>query len=151
VLDLTFVPAEQAVPIAASNSASCQLYRIVMPYDYIILASIVLKGQNYRPRLILINMPGITRDDVCYVNEASSYIHYNWTNAVLQLQSSRPSIRQIANALANSLNLDWTSASEFSYSNGLGQILATVVETEPPSSDPVAGQVPPSQPMVIDF
>lgn len=151
LLDLAFVPAEQAVPISVSNSASCQLFRVVMPYDYIILASIVLKGQNYTPRLILINMPGIIRDDVCYVNEASSYIHYTWTNAALQLHSSRPSIRQIANTLANSLSLDWTSASEFSYSNGLGQILATVVETEPPSSDPVAGQVPPSQPMVIDF
>jgi hypothetical protein len=151
LLDLAFVPAEQAVPITASNSAACQIFRVVMPYDYVILASIVLKGQNYTPRLILINMPGIIRDDVCYVNEASSYIHYTWTNAALQLQSSRPSIRQIANTLANSLSLDWTSASEFSYSNGLGQILATVVETEPPSSDPVAGQVPPSQPMVIDF
>ena len=151
VLDLAFVPAEQAIPITPGNSAPCQLYRIVMPYDYVILASIVLKGQDYTPRLILINMPGSTGTMFCYVNEASSYIHYNWTNAVLQLHSSRPSIRQIANALANSLSLDWTSASEFSYSNGLGQILATVVETEPPSSDPVAGQVPPSQPMVIDF
>lgn len=151
VLDLAFVPAEQAVPVIPSNSISCQLFRVVMPYDYAILASIVLKGQNYTPRLILINMPGIIRDDVCYVNEAASFIHYNWSNAALQLESSRPSIRQIANTLANSLSLDWTSASEFSYSNGLGQILATVVETEPPSSDPVAGQAPPSQPMVIDF
>src|SRR5208283_1492429 len=122
-----------------------------MPYDYVILASIVLKGQGYAPRLILVNMPGIVRDDACYVSEATSFIHYNWTNSVLQLRSSRPSIRQIANTLANSLNLDWTTASEFTYSNGLGQILATVVETEPSSTDPVPGQTPPSPPMVIDF
>jgi hypothetical protein len=151
ILDLAFVPAAQAFPVPSSNSAVLQLFRVVMPYDYAILASIVLKGQGYTPRLILVNMPGIVHDDACYVNEATSFIHYNWTNAALQLQSSRPSIRQIANTLANSLSLDWTSASEFSYSNGLGQILATVVETEPPSSDPVAGQSPPSQPMVIDF
>src|SRR5208282_2839448 len=103
------------------------------------------------PRLVVVNMPGIVCDDGCYVSEATSFIHYNWTNSTPQLVSSRPSIRQIANTLANSLNLDWTSASEFTYSNGLGQILATVVQTEPPSSDPVAGQNPPSPPMVIDF
>jgi hypothetical protein len=151
MLDVAFVPALQALPINPSNSTPFQLFRAVMPYDYAILASIVLKGQGYTPRLIVVNMPGIVCDDVCYVNEAASYIHYNWTNAVLQLRASRPSIRQIANTLANSLSLDWTTASEFTYSNGLGQILATVVETEPPSSDPVAGQNPPSQPMVIDF
>jgi len=149
--DVAFVPAAQAFPITPSNSAEIQLFRVVMPYDYVVLASIVLKGQGYTPRLILVNMPALVHDDACYVNEATSFIDYNWTNAVLQLKSSRPSIRQIANTLANSLNLGWTTASEFTYSNGLGQVLATVVETEPPSSDPVAGQNPPSQPMVIDF
>jgi hypothetical protein len=151
VLDLAFVPAAQEFSVPPSNSAGLQLYRVIMPYDYAILASIVLKGQGYTPRLIVVNMPGIVSDDGCYVNEASSFIHYTRTNAAIQLQRSGSSIRQIATTLANSLSLDWTSASEFTYSNGLGQILATVVETEPSSSDPVAGQNPPSQPMVIDF
>ena len=151
LLDLAFVPAAQALPVSSSPSTAFQVYRVVMPYDYIILASIVLKGQGYAPRLILVNMPGIVRDDVCYVNESSSFIHYNWTNSTLQLEGSSPSIRQIANSLASSLNLDWTSASEFTYSNGLGQLLATVVETEPPSSDPIPGQNPPTPPMVIDY
>src|SRR5208283_2841637 len=114
-----------------------------MPYDYVILASIVLKGQGYAPRLILVNMPGIVHDDACYVNEASSFIHYDWSNSTLQLESSGASIRHIANTLASSLNLNWTSASEFTYSNGMGQLLATVVETDPPSSDPIPGQNPP--------
>jgi hypothetical protein len=122
-----------------------------MPYDYAILGSIVLKGEGYTPRLIVVNMPGIVCDDACYINEATSFIHYDRSSSILQLEGSRPSIRQIANTLANSLNLDWTSASEFTFSNGLCQILATVVETESPSSDPVAGQNPPSPPMVIDF
>jgi hypothetical protein len=151
VLDLAFVPAAQGFPINGSNATPLQFFRVVMPYDYVILASITLTNQGYKPRLILVNMPAMVHDDACYINEATSFIHYNWTNAVLQLITSRASIRQIATTLANSLSLDWTSASEFTYSNGLGQILATVVETEPPSSDPVPGQTPPSPPMVIDF
>jgi hypothetical protein len=151
ILNTAFVPAAQELPISSGNSTSSRFYRVVMPYDYVILASIVLKDKGYTPRLIVVNMPGILCDDACYVNEVGSFIHYNWANSILQLEGSRPSIRQIANTLAKSLNLAWVSASEFTYSNGLGQILATVVETEPPSSDPVAGQNPPSPPMVIDF
>ncbi|MGA2173427.1 MAG: fibronectin type III domain-containing protein [Verrucomicrobiota bacterium] len=150
-LDLAFVPSAQSLPITPSNSTPFQFFRAVMPYDYVILASMVLPGKGYTPRLIVVNMPGIVCDDACYVNESSSFIHYSQTNSALQLEGSGSTIRQIATTLANSLTLDWTSASEFTYSNGLGQILATVVETEPSSSDPVAGQNPPSQPMVIDF
>jgi hypothetical protein len=150
-LDVAFLPAAQAFPIAPSNSAPFQIFRVVMPYDYAILGSIVLKGQGYNPRLIVVNMPGIISDDACYVNEGSSFIHYDATNSTLQLEGSGPSIRQIATTLANSLNLNWTSASEFTYSNGLCQILATVVETEPAASDPVLGKKMPGKPTVIDF
>ena len=150
-LDVAFVPAAQAFPITPSNSTPFLFFRVVMPYDYVILGSIVLKGQGYKPRLIVVNMPGIVCDDACYVNQGSSFIHYDSTNSALQLEGSGPSIRQIATTLATSLSLNWTSASEFTFSNGLSQILATVVETEPSSSDPVPGQNPPSQPMLIDF
>jgi hypothetical protein len=149
VLDVAFVPGTKT--LAVDMSVPFQYFRVVMPYDYVILADQILPGKGYTPRLIVVNMPGIVCDDACYVNEVSSFIHYSRTNYALQLFSSGSTIRQIANTLANSLNLDWTSASEFTYSNGLGQILATVVETEPPSSDPVAGQNPPSQPIVINF
>lgn len=148
-LDLAFVPAAQTFVLPQTNAA-VQYYRVVMPYDYPILASTVLPPKGYTPRLILVNMPG-TVDDVCYVNEATSFIHYSPTNYALQLVGSSSTIRQIATTLANSLSLDWTTASEFTYSNGMGQILATVVETEPASSDPVAGQNPPSAPIVINF
>jgi hypothetical protein len=96
-------------------------------------------------------MPGVVADDACYENNSGSFIHCIHTNYSLQLISSGSTIRQIATTLASSLNLDWTSASEFTYSNGLGQVLATVIETEPPSADPVAGQNPPSAPIVINF
>jgi hypothetical protein len=139
LLDRAFVPAAQAVPISSTRPTAFQVFRAVMPYDYVTLASIVLKGQGYKPRLILVNMRGGVHDDVCYVNETSSFIHYDWSHSTLQLEASGPSIRQIADTLAHSLGLNWTSASEFTYSNGMSQLLATVVETEPPSSDPIPG------------
>jgi hypothetical protein len=150
-LDLAFVPALQSCQLDLSNSSPCQYFRVVMPYDYVILAGSVLTGQGYAPRLILVNMPGIISDDACYVTEGSSFIHYDRSTYVLQLEGSGPTIRSIANTLASSLRLDWTSASEFTYSNGLAQILATVVETEPPSVDPVPGKKPPKPSTAIDF
>ena len=151
LLDVAFVPGRQTLALLGTEGAPCQYFRVVMPYDYIILASQVLPVKGYTPRLILVNMPGIVCDDACYVNETSSFIHYTHGNYVLQLVPSSSTIRSVATALANSLELDWTSASEFTYSNGMGQILATVIETEAPSSDPVAGQRPPAPPIVIDF
>jgi hypothetical protein len=151
VLDAAFVPGTQTLALGAAQAAPFQYFRVVMPYDYIILADQVLPGKGYTPRLIVINMPGIVCDDACYVNESSSFIHYTRTNCALQLISSGSTIRAIATSLADWLDLDWTSASEFTYSNGMGQILATVIETEAPSSDPVAGQNPPGPPIVIDF
>jgi hypothetical protein len=151
VLDVAFVPGTVTLSVGAANAAGFQYFLAVMPYDYIVLADQVLPGKGYTPRLMVINMPGIVADDACYVSETSSFIHYIRTNSSLQLISSGSTIRQVAVSLANSLNLDWTSASEFTYSNGLCQILATVIETEPPSSDPVAGQNPPGPPIVINF
>jgi hypothetical protein len=149
-IDLAYVPAAQITPLpTTTSSAQMQFFRVVMPYDYIILAGSVLPGQGYAARLIVVNMPGLN-DDACYVSQAGSFIHYNQTNAVLQLEGSGSTIRQIATTLAGSLNLDWTTASEFAYSNGMGQILATVVEADPASSDPVAGTAPTST-IAINF
>jgi len=151
LLNVAFVPAIQSVTLEITNNAPFQFYQVVMPYDYAILADqVLLVNTNYTPRLIVVNMPGLV-DDACYVNQVNSFIHYARTNYSLQLFSSGTTIRQIASSLSGYLNLDWTSASEFTYSNGMGQILATVIETEPPSSDPVAGANPPSAPIVINF
>jgi hypothetical protein len=151
-LDVAFVPSAESLPITPSNSMPMEYFRAVMPYDYVILAGSVLTGQGYKPRLIVVNMPGVIWDDACYVTEGSSFIHYDRANYALQLQGAGPTIRSIATTLANSLSLDWTSASEFTYSNGIGQIVATVIETEPPSSDPLPGKAPPRKSAaVIDF
>jgi hypothetical protein len=149
-IDLAYVPAAQNTQLPAVGSAgNAQFFRIVMPYDYIVLAGQVLPPKGYSARLILINMPGLN-DDACYVSQSSSFIHFVQTNSNLQLQGSGSTIRQIASTLAGSLNLDWTTASEFVYSNGVAQIMATVVEADPASSDPVAGTTPTSS-IVIDF
>jgi hypothetical protein len=151
LLDLAFVPGTQTLALGGASAGHFQYFRAVMPCDYIILADqVLLSNSNYTPRLILVNMPGAV-DDACYVNQTGSFIHCVRTNYALQLFSSGSTIRDIANNLADYLQLNWTSASEFTYSNGMGRILATVIETEPPSSDPVAGQNPPGPPTVIDF
>jgi hypothetical protein len=151
LLDVAFVPGTLTVALSPGRSAPFQYFRAIMPYDYIILADQVLPGKGYTPRLIVVNMPGIVCDDACYVNQNSCFIHYSHTNSVLQLIASGATIRNVASALAEWLQLDWTSASEFTWSNGMGQILATVIETEAPSSDPVAGQNAPGPPIQIDF
>ncbi len=148
LLNMAYAPALQEIPISFSNSGRQQYFRAVMPCDYIILASAVLTNQGYTPRLIVVNMPGIV-DDVCYVNETSSFI--SCSNFIMQVTGSGSTIRQVASVVASSLSQDWTSASQFTYSNGYGQILATVVETEPASSDPIPGQSPPGPPIVINF
>ncbi len=152
-LDLAFVPAAEELPVTPADSilGPITYFRAVMPYDYVVLAGTVLTGQGYRPRMVVVNMPGIISDDACYVTEGSSFIHYDRSSYALQLQGSGPTIRAIAAKLATSLGLDWTSASEFTYSNGIAQIVATVVQTEPSSSDPVPGKTAPKPSTTIDF
>jgi hypothetical protein len=50
-----------------TNAPSCEFYQAVMPYDYMVLADSVLSGQGYPSRLVLVRMPGIQADDVCFV------------------------------------------------------------------------------------
>jgi hypothetical protein len=147
-LDLAFVPAAQqfALPPAETNVL---FYRAVMPYDYIVLAGQVLPQKGYPARLILINMVGFS-DDACYVTAESSFIHFSSASNTFELQSSGSTIRQIADQLSGSLQQNWTTASEFIYSNGMGLLEATVVKTEDPSRDPVA-QNPPSSQTQINF
>lgn len=147
-LDLAFVPSQQQFQVPATET-NALFFRTVMPYDYIVLAGQVLPQKGYPSRLIMVTMPGLA-DDACYVTPESSYIHYRPASNTFELCGSGPTIRQIADTLAGSLNQSWTTASEFIYTNGAGQILATVVKTEDPSTDPVAGNVP-SSPIVINF
>jgi hypothetical protein len=149
-INMAFVPALQNYTVIDSNAPACEYYQVVMPYDYMVLADSVLCSQGSTNRLVLVRMPGISSDDVCYVTNQNSYLFYDATNQAFALEpSSGATIRQIATSLSTWLGQNWTTASEFTYSNGVSSILATVVETESPGSDPVAGAAAPS--LQIDF
>ena len=138
-LTTAFVPAAQGYEVIDTNPPSGEFYRVVMPYDYMVLADAVLSGAGFPSRLLLIRMPGVANDNVCFVTPQSSFLFYDKPNQAFVVEPSGSTIRQIATTFSGSLGQNWTSASEFAYSNGLSTILATVVKTEPPSSDPVAG------------
>ena len=148
-LNLAYVPAVQNYEVVDSVPPSNEFYRVVMPYDYMVLGDAVLSSQGYPSRLLLIRMPGVMGDDVCYVSPQSSFIFYDSTNRAFAMEPSGSTIRQIASTFSDSLGQNWTSASEFAYSNGVSTILATVVEVNNPSTDPVAVASTPS--IVIDF
>ncbi|HXR06261.1 MAG TPA: hypothetical protein VN765_02965, partial [Candidatus Acidoferrum sp.] len=148
-INLAFVPAAQNYEVIDTTPPTCEFYQVVMPCDYMELADSVLSGQGYTNRLVLVRMPGVSSSDVCYVTNQSSFLYYDNTNFAFALEPSGSTIRQIATTLSTSLSQNWTSASEFAYSNGVTTILATVVETEPASSDPVAAAATPS--IQIDF
>ena len=69
--------------------------------------------------------------------------------ALVRFQASDSTIREVASVVGNSLSQNWTSASEFCVSNGVRIIEATVVKTDPPASDAVAGAS--QSQILIDF
>ncbi|MHB8521207.1 MAG: transglutaminase domain-containing protein [Limisphaerales bacterium] len=117
--------------------------------DYAILADLVLRPRGYETRLIIVRMPGRVAHVVCYVNQEKAYLDYNKRGNLFVLQSCRPGIRAIAVKVAKSLSQNWTSASEFTYSTGVEQMMATVVKTDPSDSEPVLAK--PAAPIKIDF
>jgi hypothetical protein len=149
IINLAFVPAAQSYEVIDSAPPACEFFKAVMPYDYMVLADAVLSGQGYSSRLLLVRMPGVISEDVCYVTAQNNFICYNAASQAFSLEPSSPAIRQIAATLSTMLGQNWTSASEISYSNGVTNILATVVEADPASSDPVAG--PSTASIQIDF
>lgn len=150
IVNLAFAPAAQTYEVVDTAPPTGEFFQVMMPYDYMVLAGANLSGQGYPSRLVLVRMPGVSADDVCYVAAQSSFLFFDATNGAFAVQSSQGTIRQIATTLSTSLGQNWTSASEFTYSNGVSSILATVVETEPSSSDPVVAAA--SAPSIqIDF
>lgn len=135
-LDAAFVPAFEWLDLSPATSNVSQFFRVVMPYDYAVLANKVLTGKGYQTRLIVIRLAGETQHDVCYVGGDQAYIDCSDDLFVLALNYSGATIRQIADDYGNYAKMNWTSASEFAFSNGSRQLLSTVVKTDPPASDP---------------
>jgi hypothetical protein len=93
--------------------------------DFSTLAAAVLREKGYTPRLITVRMPGVTHV-VCYIEETKSYLDYN-NRGVERMVSSGSEIEAIAESVAKSYRLSWTSASEFTYEEGAKRLVQTVL------------------------
>jgi hypothetical protein len=93
--------------------------------DFSTLAASVLREKGYTPRLITVRMPGVTHV-VCYIEETKSYLDYNY-RGLNRCVDSAPNIEAIAESVAKSYNLKWTSASEFTYADGLKRLVQTAI------------------------
>ena len=149
ILSNTFVPGAEWFVDPEPSTEGLRYYRAVMPYDYSILADILLKPKGYGTRLVAVRMAAADAYSICFVPEESGCLRYQPDKGSLQVISSGPTIREMATHIAQSLSENWTSASEFIYTNGTKLLVATVVKTDPPSADPSPGG--PSTGIVIDF
>lgn len=107
--------------------------------DYAILANHVLGLHGYKTRLIRVELVGSTVNHaVCYVTEKRAYLDYNNRKYYFNLERSSPSIREIAEKVADSFAKNWTTATEYTYSYAQPRKrpVCTVVKTEPPERDP---------------
>lgn len=150
-LDNAFIPAAEMHTFPPLPGAGVRFYRVKIPYSYPILADKVLKTKGYTTRLVVIRQPGDTIHDVCHVAQEQGYIECSDREYVLTLQRSGSTIREIANTYSDSVLMNWTTASEFIFTNGMRQVQATVVKTDPPELDPVAAPEVKSANIVIDF
>lgn len=115
--------------------------------DYAVLADHLLPRRGFETRLVHVRLAGMVAHAVCYVTEDKAYLDYNNRAVFFRLTKAKPSLRAIAEKVADSLNANWTSASEFlySYETDRKTITATVVRTDDPDRDPPAGKAPPPQ------
>ena len=95
--------------------------------DYSILAATILREKGYTPRLISVRMPGVTHV-VCYVEETRSYLDYNFRGYTVGIGVSDNVLETIAQNVARSYGVGWSSVSEFTYSAGVKRLVQTVVE-----------------------
>lgn len=97
--------------------------------DYATLAADLFAARGFHPRLIAVRMPGVTHV-VCYVTESGCYLDFNNRVYLSRTERSKPDLRSIAKKVAKSFDASWTSASEFTYGDGLKRMVATVTQTE---------------------
>jgi hypothetical protein len=128
-------PIQPAAAFLARERGDCD--------DYAVLADHVLGKRGLKTRLIHIRLAGRIAHAVCYVNENRAYLDYNNRNVFFTLTRSGSDIRDIAGKVADSLEANWTTASEFSYSYATRRktMVATVSRTggeakPPPTHSP---------------
>jgi hypothetical protein len=117
--------------------------------DYATLAALLLGEKGYHPHLIAVRMPGLVHV-VCYIEEIKGFLDFNAREYVARTVSCKPGLDQIAKKVAKTFEANWTSATEFSFKDGLKRHIKTVVETAPYT--PLANSVGTNEPSVkMDF
>lgn len=107
--------------------------------DYAILADHVLGRRGYKTRLIRVQLVDSRINHVvCYLTEQKAYLDYNNRRVFFTLARSGPTLREIAEKVADSFEKNWVSVTEYTYNyeRGRQQPVHTVVKTEPPELDP---------------
>lgn len=112
--------------------------------DYAVLADFVLPHHGFETRLVHIRLAGKIDHAVCFVTEEKAYLDYNNRAVFFTMTRSSPDLRTIAEKVADSLDANWTSASEFvfSYETNHKTVTATVVRTADPQTDPPPRKAP---------
>ena len=107
--------------------------------DYAVLANLVLSNRNYTTRLMRVEMAGKNVGHaICYVNDDKVYLDYNNRAFFFTLVKAKPTVRDVAEKVADSFDANWTFAQEFTFDYDTYKKYAkyTVVKIEPPSKDP---------------
>jgi len=99
--------------------------------DYAVLANYVLREHGIESRLVHVRLAGRVAHAVCYVPASNAYLDYNNRGVLFTLTRCGPELRDIAAKVAASLESNWTSASEFTYSYQTRRkiMIATVSKT----------------------
>jgi hypothetical protein len=102
--------------------------------DYAVTADQVLSKHNLTTRLVHVRMAGLAAHVVCYVVEDKIYLDYNNRVYLIKTEKASPDLREMAGKVAKSFSANWTSVSEFLYTNGTKRIVRTIAKTDPPSA-----------------
>lgn len=100
----------------ASGSGDCD--------DYSTLAASELVWRGYHARLISVRLKHVVHV-VCYVDESIGYLDYNLRARGSGIVHCGSDLAEIADSVAKSFNSQWSSVSEFTYSDGVKRLVST--------------------------
>jgi len=136
-LEKAFVPASEIfADLSEPTEEGINFYRLIMSNSYATIANDILNPQGIETRTISVRLPDFSTQIICYVSDEGGYLDYNDQSHLVKIHPSGPKIREIATQVALSQNTSWISASEFVMSGALKVVIATVIRTDPPESDP---------------
>ena len=98
--------------------------------DYALLADNVLRKHGFTTKLVSIRMPGLLTHVVCYVVEEKVYLDFNNRVYLSRTEKAGPDLREIAQKVARSFEANWTSVSEFTYRDGVKELVQTISKTD---------------------